>query len=252
MLTITPDYSPENARLLADCSRAAYDSGTSLAHDIETLGLVELVAHSEKTTDTQAFTARLAGCPDVVVAFRGTESLRDWITDAEFSMQEMGDGAKVHYGFYHAWLSIRQRVIESLPKDKSPVWFAGHSLGGALACLAALAAVSEGANVAGVYTFGQPRVGDKVWGKAFEQALGGKVYRLVNREDPVPRMPPVLAGFRHVGTEVFFDELGERVVNPSLLLKLVSDVMGIVRAGRERHLVALPNHFMEHYIELTN
>lgn len=248
----TQEYSPENAQLLADCARAAYSSGDALKHDADAINLVDLVAHSEKTTDTQAFTARFSLLPDVVVAFRGTESLRDWITDAEFSKQDLGDGAEVHYGFYHAWLSIRQRVIESLPKDKSPVWFTGHSLGGALACLAAIAAVSEGVNVAGVYTFGQPRVGNGVWRDAYNQALGQKTYRLVNREDPVPRIPPALAGFRHVGTEVFFDELGERLVNPPLWWKLASDALGIARAGRNWKLIALPNHYMEHYIELTN
>lgn len=245
-------YSPSIACLLADCSRAAYNSGDALKHDAENLGLVNLLAHSEPSTDTQAFTARLALHPDLVVAFRGTESLRDWITDAEFSTQDLGDGAEVHRGFHQAWMSIRARVMESLPKDKSPVLFTGHSLGGALATLAAIAAVAEGVNVAGVYTFGQPRVGNSVWAKAYDQALKNKTWRLVNRQDPVPRMPPALAGYRHVGNEVFFDALGERVLNPSLWWKISSDLLGTIDALRHRHLAALPNHFMERYIELTN
>lgn len=254
MLTPLSYYSPDIARLLADCSRAAYNSGDALKRDTESLGLINLVAHSEPSTDTQAFTAKrsLFPFPEVIVAFRGTESLRDWITDAEFSTQDLGDGAEVHLGFHQAWMSIRARVMESLPKDKSPVLFTGHSLGGALATVAAISAVSEGVNVAGVYTFGQPRVGNSVWAKAYDQALKNKTWRLVNRQDPVPRMPPALAGYRHVGNEVFFDALGERVLNPSLWWKIGSDLLGTIDALRHRQLAALPNHFMERYIELTN
>ena len=57
-----------------------------------------------------------------------------------------------------------------------------------------------------VYTFGQPRVGNEAWVKAFEARMAGKSYfRVVSYMDPVPHLPPsLLMGYRHAGPEVWY------------------------------------------------
>lgn len=69
-------------------------------------------------------------------------------------------------------------------KEK-PLFITGHSLGGALATIAAKKLTHKG-GIASCYTFGSPRVGNVDW------AVGIKtpVYRVVNAVDPVTMMPP--------------------------------------------------------------
>jgi hypothetical protein len=98
---------------------------------------------------------------------------------------------------------------------------AGHSRGGAFAVLAAAAfakareaeAAGGAGNpalpeLAGVYTYGQPRVGNG----AFVESLASgprpvPLYRFVNRDDPVPQVPPESAtgrfGYKHGGTAIY-------------------------------------------------
>ena len=93
------------------------------------------------------------------------------------------------------------------------LFIAGHSRGGAFAVLAAAAFVKElsqsggGPELAGVYTFGQPRVGNAAFVREQERA-GVRLVRVVNRDDPVPNIPPAspradwVSGYEHFGTVV--------------------------------------------------
>src|SRR5690606_37727833 len=67
----------------------------------------------------------------------------------------------------------------------------GHSLGGALAVLAtAVLKIGLRMPVAGVYTYGQPRVGDAEFCRVYDQVLKDITFRYVNDADVVPHLPP--------------------------------------------------------------
>ncbi len=133
------------------------------------------------------------------VVFAGTDPLvlANWVSDFKFPIQ---DG--VHEGFAQAleavWPVIRNALTGSAPVART--WFVGHSLGAALAALAARRASDElHVRAEAVYTFGMPRVGDAIFAAAYEQTLGARTFRLVHGDDIVASVPPAALDFHHVG-----------------------------------------------------
>jgi triacylglycerol lipase len=137
----------------------------------------------------------------VIVAFRGTEpdEWQDVLTDANLVLKPWKTG-KVHIGFKLAldavWPSLLP-LLQDLSASRS-VWFCGHSLGAALATLAA----DLFPGTQGVCTFGSPRIGDRAFAQAFNAKLSGRTLRFVNNHDVVTHVPlpalPGLPGYKHV------------------------------------------------------
>jgi len=115
----------------------------------------------------------------VIVAFRGTSSLEDFLCDADFftTRINLNNDARVHLGFYKAYQSIESRLKARLdeivirhnskPQTRNPkLVFTGHSLGGALAILAAYY-LNRFYNIEAVYTFGAPDVGNADFARSY-------------------------------------------------------------------------------------
>lgn len=149
--------------------------------------------------------AFLAVRPDViVVAFRGTEPTnpRDYLTDFNASQVPFDLGIdNAAWGLIHAgWVDAARPLIENISTDLASLagvkdrklWLTGHSMGGALAMLAAAALKSRNCpvEIGGVYTFGQPAVGDPTFQERYDAELGPITFRCVNDRDPVPQVPP--------------------------------------------------------------
>ena len=167
----------------------------------------------ERRTDTQALIAKQAGRTFVV--FPGTSGCMDVITDLRAGKEPWGAG-RVHAGFRAAWRSVQPAVLARL-EGESDVVIAGHSLGGALATLAAEALNDlRLEKVAAVYTFGSPRVGNGPFARDYDARLHDETYRIVNAHDPIPRIPWLLGTYRHVGTKVFLDDAGNIELSPTL------------------------------------
>ena len=109
----------------------------------------------------------------------------------------------VHTGFLDSWRGGRKPIINSwkvvldtYPGYKTAV--TGHSLGGALATLCALQLKkSVPAASVSLFTYGCPRVGDQTFANFIESSLGSNSYRVTHLNDPVPRLPGTLFGFKH-------------------------------------------------------
>lgn len=133
-----------------------------------------------------------------LISFRGTSNIRQWIRDARFLPIAHPWGA-VHAGFNGGIENANpnlQAFMVFAVKAKH-VWITGHSLGGALAVLAAAKLKMQGI-VSSLYTFGQPRVGLAGFAENFEAQLPDRLYRFINQCDIVPRLPPGLI-YRHSG-----------------------------------------------------
>lgn len=148
----------------------------------------------------------------LVVVFRGTRlqphALLDvvevvlinqddlWI-DSQFLPGVCRAGGRVHRGFLTAYAEVSAR-LDAIVRTKRPgqtLWLTGHSLGGALATLAA--AHLDGVPIQGIYTYGCPRVGDAAFAGVLPRQ---SYYRFVHREDWVPTVPPEFLGYAHGGT----------------------------------------------------
>ena len=125
----------------------------------------------------------------------------------------------------------------------------GHSLGAALATLAASDVVSTmGFPEAKVYTFASPRVGDKAFAAEYNHMFMGRSFRIANTCDLIVAMPfPVpflgfLGGyFTHVETPVEFTRQEEDVEKNHDLatylnaLRADTDRKGLLRSIFARH-----------------
>jgi len=153
-------------------------------------------------SQTQCFVAATPAA--VLVAFRGTESLGDWIADLNLASINRPYGT-IHRGFHFAYQDIRPQVEQALATlGNRQLLLTGHSLGAALATIAAVE-LSDRFRIAGIYTYGQPRVGTSGFRSFFNQRFGNKLYRFVNDDDIVPRIPP---GYLHVGKLFHFNPQG--------------------------------------------
>jgi triacylglycerol lipase len=131
-----------------------------------------------------------------LVAFAGTDPvvLADWVADFDIR-PHLGTTQGFFLALRDAMPMIRTLVVGA----HKPVFVTGHSLGGALAVLAAQDLAMNGATVKAVYTYGMPRPGDAAFGATYDARLGPVTYRLVHGEDIVPTVAPSFLGFRHVG-----------------------------------------------------
>ena len=165
--------------------------------------------------------------PWTILCFRGTSRFRQWVVNLSTLPIRLLPGDEpgsevdpanpyVHQGFKVLFDRIWPLVEPHLRDQPGPVFYIGHSLGGALATLAALERPPSG----GLYTFGCPRVGNT----AFREQLAGAGvthHRFVNHHDIVTLLPHSLEklapyDFHHTGQFHYLDGEGAIHHNPSL------------------------------------
>lgn len=163
-----------------------------------------------KRTSTQGF-AVIKG-DTAYVAIRGTQpdDPSDILIDGLFwPVTWQGEGL-VHDGFSRAYNSIAGQLLQWLDKSQaSKVYITGHSLGAAVATLAA-AMLPESHLV----TFGSPRVGDPAFAAMFKDRV---VDRYVNCADIVAMLPPESAYYQHLHGMHYLDRHGALIPAPSNL-----------------------------------
>jgi triacylglycerol lipase len=219
-------YHPANAWWLAELCRLIY------RHDIEEqrppphptrssflskVGLRQVAFFDDPATGTQAFLVKSDGAASfAALVFRGTEQdLRDFRRDLETLPTPVGGaGVRVHDGFLRALDSVWDGIVPALESLPGPIFYAGHSLGAALATLAASRRAPNA-----VYAFGSPRIGNE----AFASSLAAvPLYRVVDDADLVATLPPEALGFRHAG------ELHQLVPPKDLKFNLLRWLQGLV------------------------
>lgn len=150
--------------------------------------------------------------PALIIDCRGTSSLTDWLCNistyqtpfVDFDGKKMQD-VSVHAGFYRQFKGLFS-IFEGKVKDhlnaSGKIICVGHSLGAAVACIAALYYGAKYKNQVSYVGFGGPRCGNEGFTKAFDAHMTS-YFRCKNASDPVPACIPPL-GYSHCGSELHF------------------------------------------------
>lgn len=163
--------------------------------------------HSLFGTDTQAFAAKNLSTGSVIVSFRGTQpdKVTDLLDDLDaLSTPWKNGGGNVHQGFANAFIRIQSLIFKWLTDHRvnnRDIIISGHSLGAALATLAA-STWQPGKLI----TIGSPRVGDDGFSKTLSNI---DAMRFVNCCDAVTQVPPECEYYTHIGKFYYLDKSGE-------------------------------------------
>jgi len=186
------------------------------------------------------------------IAFRGTQpnQLNDIKADLDFFREKSDSAGMVHGGFKdeidELWEEVTKELLRN-SKLKTPreVYFCGHSLGGAMATIAA----TRYPLATALFTFGSPRVG----GKTFVDTCCVPHYRFVNNNDLVAKVPPAILGFKHDGVEMYLNSNGKLALGYTSWQDAWDLVKGFVSAwSKLKFFDGLTDHGMDGYIYLVD
>ncbi|KAJ5690306.1 hypothetical protein N7462_004698 [Penicillium macrosclerotiorum] len=160
------------------------------------------------STDTAGYIAIDNTNKAIILAFRGSYSVRNWIADAEFfyTNPQLCDGCNAELGFWSSWTNVRDDIIPHLSAtvDTHPDYelvVVGHSLGAGVATLAAADLRVKGHPSAKLYAYASPRVANPALAKYITSQPNN--YRFTHINDPVPKLPLLAMGYVHVSPEYY-------------------------------------------------
>ncbi len=148
---------------------------------------------------------------DAYIAFRGTQfsqfGLWDIVSNVRVMAREWEGPGKAHLGYVRQYRRIRGACMDcaGMVADHKPLYLTGHSMGGAMAHIAAADIFHRDWCVADVLSFGAPKTLDQ---EAIN-AIRCSVYRYVNKHDFAPHFPPSFS-LKHPGFKMHIDSGGWR------------------------------------------
>ncbi|KAJ5492311.1 Lipase class 3 [Penicillium expansum] len=197
---------------------------------VEEIGATVFYDFSDSTiTDTAGFITVDHTNSAVVLAFRGSVSVRNWVSDATFVHTNPGlcDGCLAELGFWSSWKLVRDDIIKELTDAfaQNPNYelvVVGHSLGAAVATLAAADLRGKGYPSAKLYAYAAPRVANAAL--ATYITAQGNNFRFTHTNDPVPKLPLLSMGYVHVSPEYWITSPNNATVSTSDIKVINGDV----------------------------
>ncbi|MEK0194647.1 lipase family protein [Microcoleus anatoxicus] len=152
-----------------------------------------------------------------IIVFRGTQRTIEWILNinAVYATNDRKVASPlygaIHPGFSTIYSNISVQTLEAAKKlnPSVPCYISGHSLG---AAIATLAAIDIAVNIprlqkqVQLYTYASPRVGDRVFAREHNRVVPNS-YRVVNLADAITLVPFTVffkTEYVHVGEEWSF------------------------------------------------
>lgn len=192
---IIPTFDRKFALAILNAAEAAYDL-TKLPSGWTLAGMIE--------PDDFGYVATKGD--DVLIAFRGTQHEKEWLEDFDcFLVPNLYGQGLVHQGFQLQYTALRKSLLSLMRwRPGGKLLITGHSLGAALAVLAAVDLSQQSQCTPRVYTFAGPRVGTPAFSDWFDQFVPD-CFRICNLWDIVTHLPSQILGLKHVGHGVLID-----------------------------------------------
>ncbi|KAG9283936.1 hypothetical protein G9A89_006774 [Geosiphon pyriformis] len=151
---------------------------------------------------------------EILYNFRGTTQVTNIISDSGLTNYPYDQNSRVHQGFFKIFRNNEKDLIEKMTEDiKKNINFAlsmtGFDSGGVYAIFTALSLKLHSEvrqKPFNMFTFGQPRIGDKAFAQLVTENLN--VRRVVNNNDVIPHNPPIDRGYQHFDAEYWIQPLG--------------------------------------------
>lgn len=133
------------------------------------------------------------------------------------------------------------------------IWFTGHSLGGALANLAACKFIRDESlrphchRIGGIYTFGAPHAGNLVLANEFNQIFSSRAFRYIMHSDPITVLTPTLKG--KFGQTLYINSNNKIEAHVSFVELAEGAVSEPSKALQSKSIPYLRNHDKSGYVE---
>lgn len=237
---------PNRSLLFAKLSQIAYnDNIKEVKKQVKELGFTTVEFYNKE--GAQAY--RFQNKEDLVIACRGTEptQFNDIAADLKTMPVKSESVSYVHRGFKaevdELWPMVLEDITRKVNTDNK-LWFAGHSLGAAMATLMASRCFYETSiqDPQELYTYGSPRVGFP----KYVQTLATKHYRWKNNNDIVTTVPPFLLGFKHDGELHYLNAYGN-VRKPTGWQLIKDKFRGIWMGLKKGQIDSFSDHSMVNY-----
>ena len=217
----------------------------------------------------------------IIVAYRGTNDLKDWLRNADGRKLEIG-GAKIHRGFHDYMSKVGEDVYTKLNELLSQkvtrnyeLILTGHSLGAAAITLFVYEWVrlknQADPGITHIHTMGSPRVGNVVFRDLLVSTYPNW-FRWVNGADAIPHLPFALprivrtiggilskpfayfmpGGLRHVGWVCWLDVCNNLHYRPNLFFQWKDILQGWINHIGTKGLAMIHNHFIGDYVSARN
>lgn len=234
----------QQSLLFAELSQISYMPPDPALSCVRKIGFVESLYFD--CHGAQAY--RFRNERDCVFVCRGTEP-NEWSdvkADANAVTVLAETIGRVHSGFKHEVDRLWPIVEPALAEHAQPLWFAGHSLGGAMAtiCAGRCKISKRCRDPQGLFTYGSPRVGNRAYLNYYRLVH----YRWVNNNDIVTRVPPTWFGYQHAGREMYIDYKG-RVRDVRGWRRVIDRLRGFLRGLRSFNIDHFSDHSIERYID---
>lgn len=251
----------ENAYAMARASQAVYKDAPDGSNSIDKeVMLTELQKDDEGYKDASVYNQKstqgavILHEDYIVVSFRGTDEPADWLDNLNAISVDFAFG-EVHRGFHAALMDVWPQMKTQIKryrwdsKKDLPLWITGHSLGGALATLAAATLIDADETWYGGYTFGAPRVGDQQFSRTFNTEAKNKFYRFQNCSDLVTRIPARIMGYSHQGEFRYLDDEGRLHKDVGFWYRFVDTTAAVLSDIGKKGLSGIKDHAIDKYIE---
>jgi triacylglycerol lipase len=229
--------------LMAELSMVAYLPPEQASVAVARMGFPDWMFFNQRGAQAYWFNNRW----DAVIVCRGTEP-HDWSdirANINLWMEVAETVGRVHRGFKREMDRLWPRLEQALVRNRKPLWFTGHSLGGAMATICAgrckMSYIKS--NPEELYTFGSPRVGNQ----RYVEFTRLRHQRWVHNNDIVPTVPPTWLGYRHGGQEWYLDFRGQ-LRQLTITGRILDGWRGLRDSFRRRRFDWVADHSMFEYV----